>query len=112
MAEQPFSAMLLPNKCPPPHKLKNSERRSREYLLPAEVRQLIEAAKKLGRHGHRDAVLIMMAYRQSSPSYRVSAPSPPKKIALHYRLPILWAFVLFNNPVPSHWLNFFKDFWG
>jgi type 1 fimbriae regulatory protein FimB/type 1 fimbriae regulatory protein FimE len=37
----------------------------REYLLPAEVRQLIEAAKKLGRHGHRDAVLIMMAYRHA-----------------------------------------------
>jgi type 1 fimbriae regulatory protein FimB/type 1 fimbriae regulatory protein FimE len=37
----------------------------REYLLPAEVRQLIEAAKKLGRHSHRDAVLIMMAYRHA-----------------------------------------------
>ncbi len=57
--------MLQTNKRPPPHKLKNSERRSREYLLPAEVRQLIEAAKKLGRHGHRDAVLIMMAYRHA-----------------------------------------------
>jgi type 1 fimbriae regulatory protein FimB/type 1 fimbriae regulatory protein FimE len=57
--------MLLPNKRPPPCKLKNSERRSREYLLPAEVRQLIEAAKKLGRHSHRDAVLIMMAYRHA-----------------------------------------------
>lgn len=57
--------MLEKNKCPPPHKLKNLERRSREYLLPAEVRQLIEAAKKLGRHGHRDAVLIMMAYRHA-----------------------------------------------
>jgi type 1 fimbriae regulatory protein FimB/type 1 fimbriae regulatory protein FimE len=57
--------MLLPNKRPPPHKLKNKERRSREYLLPAEVRQLIEAAKKLGRHGHRDAMLIMMAYRHA-----------------------------------------------
>lgn len=57
--------MLLPNKRPPPHKLKNLERRSREYLLPAEVRQLIEAAKKLGRHSHRDAVLIMMAYRHA-----------------------------------------------
>jgi type 1 fimbriae regulatory protein FimB/type 1 fimbriae regulatory protein FimE len=57
--------MLQTNKRPPPHKLKNKERRSREYLLPAEVRQLIEAAKKLGRHGHRDAVLIMMAYRHA-----------------------------------------------
>lgn len=49
----------------PPHKLKNLERRSREYLLPAEVKQLIEAAKKLGRHSHRDSVLILIAYRHA-----------------------------------------------
>lgn len=57
--------MLHTNKRPPPHKPKNWEWRSREYLLPAEVRQLIEAAKHLGRHGHRDAILIMMAYRHA-----------------------------------------------
>lgn len=37
--------------------------RSREYLLENEVAIVIEAAGKLGRHGLRDATLIMIAYR-------------------------------------------------
>jgi integrase len=36
--------------------------RSREYLLPAEIEKLIRAAKD-GRWGHRDACLILVAYR-------------------------------------------------
>lgn len=48
---------------PPPKKLKNSECRSREYLSPQEVDQLIAAAKKSGRHGGRDAAMILIAYR-------------------------------------------------
>ena len=36
--------------------------RTREYLTPAEVEKLIAAAK-LGRHGHRDATLILVAFR-------------------------------------------------
>jgi integrase len=37
--------------------------RDREYLTPSEVEQLIGAAKKRGRHGQRDALAILMAYR-------------------------------------------------
>src|SRR5215831_12701483 len=40
----------------------NSELRTREHLTPAEVDTLIEAAKK-NRYGHRDATMILMAYR-------------------------------------------------
>lgn len=40
----------------------NAELRSREYLTPAEVDKLIKAAKD-GRYGHRDATLILMAFR-------------------------------------------------
>jgi integrase len=40
----------------------NADVRSREYLTPAEVEKLIQAAKK-GRWGHRDATLILVAYR-------------------------------------------------
>lgn len=47
----------------PPEKPRNADVRSREYLTPAEAKQLREAARKLGRHGFRDWVLIMMAYR-------------------------------------------------
>ncbi len=40
----------------------NEEMRSREYLLPPEIEKLIQTAKK-GRWGHRDATLILVAYR-------------------------------------------------
>ena len=46
-----------------PRKPKNIERRSREYLTKEEVQKLIEAAKKVGRHGHRDATMILVAFR-------------------------------------------------
>jgi type 1 fimbriae regulatory protein FimB/type 1 fimbriae regulatory protein FimE len=49
----------------PPRRVRNSERRSREYLTEAEVEKLITAAEKLGRHGHRDATMLLMAYRHA-----------------------------------------------
>ena len=47
----------------PPRRRRNSERRPREYLTPAEVETLIVTAKKRGRYGHRDATMILIAYR-------------------------------------------------
>jgi len=35
----------------------------REYLTPSEVETLRETARKRGRNGHRDATLILVAYR-------------------------------------------------
>jgi integrase len=49
-------ARCLPTRRP------NAEMRTREYLTPAEVEKLIAAAK-LGRHRHRDATLILVAFR-------------------------------------------------
>jgi type 1 fimbriae regulatory protein FimE len=46
-----------------PKRLKNAEVRSREYLTEEEVTALQKAAKSTGRHGHRDATLILLAYR-------------------------------------------------
>ena len=40
----------------------NSDLRTREYLTPAEVEKLIKAARD-GRYGHRDATLILIAFR-------------------------------------------------
>ena len=40
----------------------NSEHRSREHLTESEVEKLIEAAKA-NRHGHRDATMLLVAYR-------------------------------------------------
>ncbi len=49
----------------PPRRLPNKARRSREYLSEKEVSALLDAAKKKGRHGHRDATLILLAYRHA-----------------------------------------------
>ena len=51
-----FTERLL--RCP-----KNEAVRSREYLRPDEVKRLIEAAKSVGRHKVRDAILILMMFR-------------------------------------------------
>ena len=47
----------------PPRKRPNGVARSREYLTPSEVNELREAAAKRGRHGSRDATMILVAYR-------------------------------------------------
>ena len=47
----------------PPRRTSNASRRSREYLTPAEVDQLLQASAKIGRHGARDRTLILIAYR-------------------------------------------------
>jgi integrase len=36
---------------------------TRRYLTGREVEKLIEAARKHGRYGHRDATMILIAYR-------------------------------------------------
>ena len=46
-----------------PLRRKNAEYRSREYLTEQEVGQLMGAAAKVGRHGHRDSTLILLSYR-------------------------------------------------
>ena len=45
-----------------PRRRPNAELRTREHLTEAEVDKLIEAAKS-NRHGHRDATMILIAYR-------------------------------------------------
>ena len=48
---------------PPPRRVPNRQRRSREHLTPAEVEALMAAARSTGRHGPRDAALILLAHR-------------------------------------------------
>ena len=47
----------------PPRRIPNKQRRTREYLTEREVDRLMDAARKAGRYGHRDATLILLAYR-------------------------------------------------
>src|SRR6516165_2962845 len=46
-----------------PKRLPNSAYRAREYLTEKEVDRLIDAARKRGRNGARDAAAILLAYR-------------------------------------------------
>ncbi len=41
----------------------NAALRPREHLTPAEVDRLLKAAASVGRYGHRDATLLLVAYR-------------------------------------------------
>ena len=47
----------------PPRRRGNLDVRTREYLTPDEVELFMEGARGVGRHGHRDAALILLAYR-------------------------------------------------
>src|SRR3954464_9550048 len=46
----------------PPRQVPHAARRPREYLTPKEVERLIAAARQ-DRYGHRDATMILVAYR-------------------------------------------------
>lgn len=47
----------------PPHRIENAKRRPREYLTVKEIRKLTDGARERGRYGHRDATMILVAYR-------------------------------------------------
>ena len=46
----------------PPRRQRNAEVRAREYLTDGEIARLIAAAGK-NRYGHRDATMVLVAYR-------------------------------------------------
>jgi integrase len=56
-------APAIVNRTVSPRRAKNSELRSREYLTEQEVEGLMAAARQ-NRHGHRDATMILVAFRQ------------------------------------------------
>jgi len=47
----------------PPRRVENTKLRPREYLTVKEVAKLIDGARDRGRYGHRDATMILVAYR-------------------------------------------------
>ena len=47
----------------PPRHVPNRQKRPREYLTPKEVEELMKVARTYGRYGHRDATMILLAYR-------------------------------------------------
>src|SRR5664279_4019785 len=65
VAFKPLTTHFRESLSKPPRKRPNAERRSREFLTPAEVEKLVEAAQRVGRHGHRDAAMILISYRHA-----------------------------------------------
>ena len=72
MAENLISidtAKLCPSiesgKVAPPIRKNNMDVRPREYLTGSEVELLMKSARSIGRHGHRDSTLILIAYRHA-----------------------------------------------
>lgn len=55
-APLPFKAKFSSRSLPP---LKQKSERDREYLRLKEVESLIQAARKVGRHGTRNATIIL-----------------------------------------------------
>lgn len=52
-----------PRPAGPPKKPRNDDVRGREYLTEDEVDRIRKAAARLGRHGHRDATMILEGFR-------------------------------------------------
>ena len=63
--EEPYKrrSQGTPSPSIPPRRTSNLDRRTREYLTPAEVEKLLQASSQVGRHGARDRTLILLAYR-------------------------------------------------
>lgn len=57
-----FSTPTSVNGTVPPARVKNEDRRPREYLTESESETLIQAAKKRGRYGQRDATMLLVCY--------------------------------------------------
>ncbi len=57
---KPASPLIENGKVDPARRVANLDRRSREHLTSAEVERLIVAAGRVGRHGSRDATLILL----------------------------------------------------
>lgn len=48
-----------------PRKPRNKDVRTREYLTPEEVDKVMTAAGRVGRHGFRDRMLVLIAFRHA-----------------------------------------------
>ncbi len=86
-------------KVAPPTRVRNSARRTREHLTPPEVEKLMAAAGRLGRHGHRDATLILLAYRHG---LRVSELVALRAEQIDLKLGVLHVTRLKNGMASTH----------
>src|SRR4029077_757762 len=60
----PTTVIGTVDKAGPPKRRRNAEVRAREYLTDGEIARLISAAGE-NRHSHRDATMVLVAYRMA-----------------------------------------------
>jgi type 1 fimbriae regulatory protein FimB/type 1 fimbriae regulatory protein FimE len=80
-----------------PGRLPNAHYRSREYLTEREVERLMNCARKNGRYGHRDATMILVAYRHGLRASELVAMRWEQADLMHGRLSVSRA----KNGMPS-----------
>jgi integrase len=71
----------------PPRVTAYGTRRPREYLTVKEVGRLMEAARDRGRYGHRDATMILIAYRhglRGACGYKLANDGQDTRAVQHY----------------------------
>jgi site-specific recombinase XerD len=64
-------ARKKPARPAPPLRRKNKSVRAVEYMERSKVKKLMEAAASIGRYGHRDATMILIAYRHGLRAYEI-----------------------------------------
>ncbi len=84
-----------------PERRPNAEYRKREHLTESEIDKLIEAAKG-NRHGHRDATMILVAYRHG---LRASEVCELRWDDINYRAATLNVIRKKNGQPTTHQLN-------
>ena len=62
------------NRTVAPRRPPNADLRTREYLTEAEVERLMKAATR-NRWGHRDATMVLVAYRHGLRAVRTRGPA-------------------------------------
>ena len=71
IVHQKLIGLAIENRTVMPRRAKNSDLRTREYLTEAEIEALIAAARR-NRYGHRDATMILVAFRHGLRSSEVT----------------------------------------
>jgi integrase len=62
----------------------------RRYLTEREVERLMDCARKYGRYGHRDATMILVAYRHGLRASEVCACRRPSDSSICDRFKNFW----------------------
>jgi integrase len=64
------------NRTVAPRRRPNAQLRTREYLTEAEIEKLIKAVRA-NRHGHRDATMVLVAFRHGLRAIELDANRNP-----------------------------------